>query len=119
MTDRSQVNPGIVFSQRWFQRLILRKFAKNPCCELAQILSRTERLASRNEIKPAWLAGQLHAVFSAARPELLTVAADGALALWPQAALLAPDGAQPLLQWPAKPGRGNAALSPDGHCVSV
>ena len=76
-------------------------------------------LASRNEIKPAWLAGQLHAVFSAARPELLTVAADGALALWPQAALLAPDGAQPLLQWPAKPGRGNAALSPDGRWVAV
>ena len=76
-------------------------------------------LASRSEIKPAWLAGQLHAVFSAARPELLTVAADGALAVWPQAALLAPGSAKPLLQWPAKPGRGSAALSPDGRWIAV
>ena len=77
-------------------------------------------LASRTELKPAWLAGFALALFNPARPELLTVGHDGALAIWPQAALTGGDAApKPLQAWAPHAGRGAAAISPDGRWIAL
>ncbi len=81
------------------------------------------RLADRSEIKVAWLAGLRQAVFNPGRPELLTVGAQGDLAVWPQSALGLVDPGQPLLHLPpqgqAQPQTGSAALSPDGRWIAM
>ena len=78
------------------------------------------QLASRTELKPDWLAGFALALFNPARPELLTVGHDGALAIWPQAALTGGDAApKPLQAWGPQPGQGAAAISPDGRWIAL
>ena len=78
------------------------------------------QLANRSELKPAWLAGYALALFNPARPELLTVSHDGALAIWPQAALTDGGAApKPLQTWGPQAGRGAAAISPDGRWIAL
>jgi WD40 repeat protein len=72
----------------------------------------------KRDVTPAWLKEPLTATFSASTAELLTVKADGSVALWGTSALDQPTP-KPQLELPAHAGRWLATLSPDGRWIAA
>lgn len=74
---------------------------------------------SGDEVTPDWLRKNwAFAAFNPSTPHLVTIDLLGAMALWPQQALMQ-DVPEPQRRWPAQAGRLMAALSGDGHWLAA
>ena len=87
-------------------------------------IDRTEHVAvwadTGRDMTPRWLDSWSQASLAQGKDELLTLARDGRLAVWPASALETNDPpAEPLWSSGAKPARQLAAISPDGRWIAV